>query len=788
MELDENTGLRDTNVKYQYKDGESDPYMGIYISGGLSVSGEAPYVQYIDGYYYMFISYGGLVANGGYSMRVFRSENPTGPYVDETGDDARRTISTGSGNLDGTVGIKLMTYYKWNTMTYAQVAQGHNSAFVDEDGRAYVVFHTRTNDGTEGHYVKVHQLFTNEDGWLVAAPYAYDGEKISETGYKEADVIGTYGVLFHKTKINNTSLEYVKEQVIELKADGTITGDYSGTWSMQDGKPYVSLILGGKIYKGVLVKQNIEGTKEETMCFTVLGATDEVCVWGSKYAEGEKVIDKAIEAFTFAEGTVSDLSLPAVGNFAVGITWKSSNANVITNDGKVTLPANDTVVNMTATFKSGGVSKEKIYPVTVYGKNNVEGTTAYKLATYFTTPVSLADAKANGRFVRNPFNNSVTNGLQIYDGVTVKFDVEISKLDVLGAILSFNGNTAGDGGKLYFTGGSYLGYNATGGFFDANLSDYKLVKDYIGSGKKTVELKFTSKGFEVSVNGVIAYTNNDIFNSEATGKKDISSYANVIKWLNNDANVVNIGSGSWWADSLTEGKISNLEFWVEPIEKENTDGYAYYESFASADTSGWEGHDELVKSLQIVNDGNERANYLKLPVNSGVSGNRGVYKFFTAQNLSTNYTISLETSLTAGILTQRSESGIAILGTDADGYKVNNKNAMELASSGYILKLFNKPPEGTGPNQGNNTNQTKWTVNDSDVVIDIPVGAWVRIDLDVNTTTGKAQLVITDSSNGTVYYSGEININGKGQIGAIQMIRGRGVGTISLDGIKVKNK
>lgn len=65
-------------------------------------------------------------------------------------------------------------------MDVAQVAQGHNSAFVDSDGKAYVIYHTRTNDGTEGHYVKTHQLFMNEEGWLVAAPYCYSGETLNE--------------------------------------------------------------------------------------------------------------------------------------------------------------------------------------------------------------------------------------------------------------------------------------------------------------------------------------------------------------------------------------------------------------------------------------------------------------------------------------------------------------------------------------------------------------------------------------------------------------------------------
>ena len=88
LELDEKTGLRDYDVTYTYTQGSSaddvreDPYFGKKIAGGHHVSGEASYIKYIDGYYYLYVTYGGLNANAGYQMRVFRSANPDGPYSD----------------------------------------------------------------------------------------------------------------------------------------------------------------------------------------------------------------------------------------------------------------------------------------------------------------------------------------------------------------------------------------------------------------------------------------------------------------------------------------------------------------------------------------------------------------------------------------------------------------------------------------------------------------------------------------------------------------------------------
>ena len=94
LELDENTGLRDYDVTYELKGSGNgitiDPYFGKKIAGGFYVSGEASYIEYIGGYYYLFVTYGGLTAggnandynNGGYQMRVFRSTKPDGPYTD----------------------------------------------------------------------------------------------------------------------------------------------------------------------------------------------------------------------------------------------------------------------------------------------------------------------------------------------------------------------------------------------------------------------------------------------------------------------------------------------------------------------------------------------------------------------------------------------------------------------------------------------------------------------------------------------------------------------------------
>ncbi len=282
LKLDAENGLRDYGVTYG-TDIHSDAYFGKKIAGGCYVSGEASYIQKIGDYYYLFISYGALEAAGGYNVRVFRSETPDGGYTDALGNDA--FYDEYSFNYNTSRGVRLFGGYKWRHQTAGQVAQGHNSAFVDEDGRAYIVFHTRTNNGTEGHYVKVHQLFVNREGWIVAAPYLTGGEKLSENGLSVSEIAGDYEMIIHGLDIDYANLETKKPQFITLGEDGTITGDYTGTWSAESGTSYITLSFDGVNYSGVILKMNVESTNIETVVFTALGIENQVTVWGSKSFE-----------------------------------------------------------------------------------------------------------------------------------------------------------------------------------------------------------------------------------------------------------------------------------------------------------------------------------------------------------------------------------------------------------------------------------------------------------------------------------------------------------------------
>lgn len=60
---------------------------GKKLLGGNHARIEGPYMLYSPetNYYYLFLSYGGLDANGGYNIRVARSKHPAGPFEDSEG-------------------------------------------------------------------------------------------------------------------------------------------------------------------------------------------------------------------------------------------------------------------------------------------------------------------------------------------------------------------------------------------------------------------------------------------------------------------------------------------------------------------------------------------------------------------------------------------------------------------------------------------------------------------------------------------------------------------------------
>lgn len=143
----------------------------------------------------------------------------------------------------------------------------------------------------------------------------------------------------------------------------------------------------------------------------------------------------------------------------------------------------------------------------------------------------------------NPFQ-----GLDTSQGVVLEFYAKPTwEVHELGAIFAFNGSGDYDG-KLYFSPGSYLGFNSGnfGGYFDANLYNYTIVTDYIKDGAM-IRIELIPEGFAVYADDVLCYDQTILDNQEAaSGDFDSASdFSQVLDWLTG-ADTLYFGSGSWW--------------------------------------------------------------------------------------------------------------------------------------------------------------------------------------------------------------------------------------------------
>lgn len=298
MPLEEKTGLPD--YKYMSKTDGYDMYFGKKILKTTldnELSGEGPYIIYdpVSDYYYLYITYCGLNALGGYNMREYRSKNVDGPYYDAQGNSALDNLNTG---------VKLFGNYKFECLDTAYLAGGHSSGIITNDGKMFQVYHTRFNYGHEGHQVRVHQMARTENGWAVALPFEYSGETIDYKGFSTDELVGEYEFIAHGT-ISNGCTDWADveniiapTQSITLNSDGTISGlsvyestkqntavtskNVAGTWKVKSGTAYITFTINEVTYEGIFCKQTDE-SEEKTVkiVFSSVGNNNE-CIWGVK--------------------------------------------------------------------------------------------------------------------------------------------------------------------------------------------------------------------------------------------------------------------------------------------------------------------------------------------------------------------------------------------------------------------------------------------------------------------------------------------------------------------------
>jgi arabinan endo-1,5-alpha-L-arabinosidase len=407
---------------------------GKHLAGGDHGAIEGGYMLYSpeSKYYYLFMSFGGLAANDGYNIRIARSRNPDGPFLDAEG----RNMVNARGNSSSIApfGVKLMGGFNFDSAVgdsetpRGYLSPGHNSAYYDASTRQHLLItHTRFPNRGEEHSIRVHEMSVNKDGWLVASPHRYVPTIQGDNIVDRYDVFGDYKFINLGKDVNRTAKQ---SQYVSLNYDGTISGEVRG-WFQRDKKDpsVITIHLEGEAdpYRGVLGWQWNESAGALTPSFTALSRLG-VSVWGSRMATRSTadVLADVAGALTLpASAKDQSLTLPTRGARGTQITWVSSNENVIATDGTVTRPnvgAGDQVVMLTANLERNGVTSSRSFQLLVPQRQ------PYNRVAQFEFENSLAEAF--GRFAPG-----AATGNRIFNAGTVGFD-----LGYAGQALRLNGS------------------------------------------------------------------------------------------------------------------------------------------------------------------------------------------------------------------------------------------------------------------------------------------------------------------------------------------------------------
>lgn len=602
LKMDKQTGLRDYTVKYPIEnDGSgralSDPYFGKRIAGGYYSSGEGSYVQHIGDYYYLFMSYGKYAPNGGYEMRTFRSATPDGQYLDAGNRDAcfhNRAWETVGPSAETDGGMKLLGAYNgWGLQTVGECAQGHNSAIIDNAKRNFVIYHTKFNNGTDGHEVRTRQLYLNEDGWLCSAPFQFDAERFNNknvtdeliqgnTFYTAEEMAGEYRMLIHKYRMNFSNMEEVKPITVRLSADGSVSGSRTGTWAMTEGTSYITLTLGGIVYKGVVVPQVIDGSNIPVIGITATtqDATNSgVQLWAYSFDPRKSIAFAAkMNEPDFKTGDLirQNATLPTTTYLEATTKWTSSNISAFSSKGVYGEPEEETPVTVTRTITCGGYVLTTEYSLTIAAASDLpEGdyltdcvahypftnkTTGNKLdktqkPTFKQTGSNTVatcerDAQRSNNVLHQTWGDKdnlcytvLPNPLQTTDelsGATIAFWLKRPSDNNWDCIWSFTDAEGNDPTKrLFMTGNAYFGYSDGASYRDINHPN-AAVTGYLPTDEWVyVTVVLTTSSLTFYVNGASKSSKSN------AGNAAYSTILNLLK----TAPYLQFGAGSFWGSA-----------------------------------------------------------------------------------------------------------------------------------------------------------------------------------------------------------------------------------------------
>lgn len=256
--------------------------VGTRTAGSRWQGSEAPEIIYKDGYYYLFMAYDALDVP--YNTRVVRSDKIEGPYYDITG----RNFTNGRGDC-----YPIVTHPYRFSEGYGWVGISHCCVFSENGGDDWfyssqarlpekVGGNAYSNAIMMGHVRRLVWCPASADEpdnlWPIALPERYAG--ISDVSIKKEELVGTWEHI-------DLAYEYGKQRTakeIVLKADGSVTGALTGTWSFDAAKQWLTFNVGSR--KVVVCVEREADWEASPRCATIVYAGTEKSLnatwWGKK--------------------------------------------------------------------------------------------------------------------------------------------------------------------------------------------------------------------------------------------------------------------------------------------------------------------------------------------------------------------------------------------------------------------------------------------------------------------------------------------------------------------------
>lgn len=258
LELDPATGMPVNDLGDPWADSVTDltKRFGVRV-GARNTSrwqgSEAPEIVYKDGYYYLFMAYDGLDVP--YNTRVVRSSKIEGPYTDITG----RNFTNARGDCYPIVThpYKFSKGFGWVGISHCAVFQqeGTGDWFYASQARLpESAGGNAPNAVMMGHIRRIVWCPASADDlddlWPIALPERYAGLS-DKSAVTAEELVGTWEHI-------NLKYDYGKQDVasnLVLKADGTMSGALSGSWTFDAGKQYLTLKTASKTVVVVVARE-----------------------------------------------------------------------------------------------------------------------------------------------------------------------------------------------------------------------------------------------------------------------------------------------------------------------------------------------------------------------------------------------------------------------------------------------------------------------------------------------------------------------------------------------------